>query len=79
MAKITKQELKEVQELLVNVHALQSQIGQVEIQKAEMIKQCNRATAKLEVLKNELSEKYGEDVSIDGQTGEITKKDAANS
>ncbi len=80
MKKVTKAELKELQETIEKVKQLQGSIGSLEIKKAEILKKHNKEAAGLEVLLEQLAEKYGEDVGIDVATGELLKKkDAVNS
>lgn len=80
MKKVTKAELKELQESIEKVKQLREGIGSLEIKKAEILKKHNKEAAGLEVLLEQLAEKYGEDVGIDVATGELLKKkDAVDS
>lgn len=80
MKKVTKAELKELQESIEKVKQLREGIGSLEIKKTEILKKHNKEAAGLEVLLEQLAEKYGEDVGIDVATGELLKKkDAVDS
>ena len=77
-AKITEEELKEVQMYVNALQQLQAQIGGHEMAKQEMIDNVKAVRTKLNEVQKGLEETYG-DVSINLQDGTITPNDAGNS
>jgi ribosomal protein L1 len=77
-AKITEEELKNVQMYVNALQQLQTQIGSHEMAKYEMMENVKAVRAKLTEVQKGLEETYG-DVSINLQDGTITSNDAGNS
>jgi ribosomal protein L1 len=77
-AKITEEELKNVQMYVNALQQLQTQIGSHEMAKYEMMENVKAVRAKLAEVQKGLEETYG-DVSINLQDGTITSNDAGNS
>lgn len=77
-AKITEEELKNVQMYVNALQQLQTQIGSHEMAKYEMMENVKAVRAKLTEVQKGLEETYG-DVSINLQDGTITPNDADNS
>lgn len=70
MAKIKKEELANLQELVQKVNELQLQIGGVEVQKHELLHMMGALRSQLDTLQKKLQEDYG-DVKVDIKSGEI--------
>ena len=72
--KLSKEELKELQDLNTEFSKKKMQIGEIEVQKSFIISEINQI--KLQFAQNEkkLIEKYGKDSVINLQTGEVQKK-----
>lgn len=67
---LKEQELKQLQDLVEALKALQSQVGSLEYQKHLTIKALEGANEAMGLLRDELRDTYGE-VDIDIETGEI--------
>jgi|TARA_R110000823_G_C15796047_1_gene486676 hypothetical protein len=70
--KLTKEELEAVRTAVGNVNTLTSRVGQVEIQKSQLLNQVLTAQAQVVEEQKVLEEKYGS-VSVNLETGEITE------
>lgn len=72
--KLSKEELKELQDLNTEFSKKKMQIGDIEVQKSLIISEINQI--KLQFAQNEkkLIEKYGKDSVINLQTGEVQQK-----
>ena len=70
--KLTKEELEAVRTAVGNVNTLTSRVGQLEIQKSQLISQVLTAQAQVVEEQKVLEEKYGS-VSVNLETGEITE------
>jgi hypothetical protein len=72
--KLSKEELKELQDLNTEFSKKKMQIGEIEVQKSFIISEINQI--KLQFAQNEkkLIEKYGKDSVINLQTGEVQQK-----
>lgn len=77
-AKITEEELKNLQMYVNALQQLQTQIGSHEMAKYEMMENVKAVRTKLNEVQKGLEETYGE-VSINLQDGTITPNDADNS
>jgi len=71
--KLTKEELESIRQSVNTVNALTSQLGQMELAKANAIAQIKEAQAKVQEEQKTLEEKYGS-VTIDLNTGEYTEQ-----
>ena len=73
--KLSKEELKELQDLNTEFSKKKMQIGEIEVQKSFIISEINQI--KLQFAQNEkkLIEKYGKDSVINLQTGEVQQKE----
>ena len=77
--KLKKTELKELQEVISKINQASFQIGELEIQKQEIIYAAGEAKKALNKLQGKLETAYGK-VSIDVKTGEIQEdKDESDS
>ena len=72
MAEIKKEELTKLQELVGNYNQHQSKLGELEVQKHQILHAVLDIQNSLQEFQNELRETYG-DVTIDINTGEIKK------
>ena len=70
--KLTKEELEAVRTAVGNVNTLTSRVGQLEIQKSQLISHVLTAQAQVVEEQKVLEEKYGS-VSVNLETGEITE------
>ena len=70
--KIKADELSKLQNLVTTLQTVQSQIGKLETQKHILLHQFDMVGQKINELKAELKESYG-DIDIDFKTGEYTK------
>jgi len=72
--KLSKEELKELQDLNTEFSKKKMQIGEIEVQKSFIISEINQI--KLQFAQNEkkLIDKYGKDSVINLQTGEVQQK-----
>tara|TARA_R110002020_G_scaffold205325_2_gene409881 strand:+ start:1941 stop:2216 length:276 start_codon:yes stop_codon:yes gene_type:complete len=71
-SKIKDEQLKELQELFGKIQQAQSGLGQLDVQKFNILKVIQELDDKLKDLQNKLEEEYGR-VSIDIKDGSITK------
>lgn len=74
---ISEDHLSKLQGIVKEINNMQMQIGGLEAQKAEVLKQMSSGREILDGLRKEMEEAYG-DVQIDINTGAIIE-DAANS
>ena len=72
--KVTKKELESIKEANTELQKVVLLIGNIELEKQNLINKSRVEQQKLDKLKLELQEKYG-DVIIDINTGEIKKED----
>ena len=70
-AKITDEQLKEIQQTQGKVNQILNNIGFVEVQKSALKVEFSKANEKAEEVKKKLEEEYGP-INIDLQTGEYT-------
>lgn len=70
--KLTKDELEAVRKAVQIANTLISQLGQIEIQKTNLVSQALTAQAQVAEEQKILEEKYGS-VSVNLETGEITE------
>jgi predicted nuclease with TOPRIM domain len=70
-AKITDEQLKEIQETQAKVNQLLNQIGFVEVQKSALKVEFSKANEAAEDVKKKLEEEYGP-INIDLASGEYT-------
>jgi len=74
---IEEKELKKLQEFEIFFQKANEALGQLtadfEFKKSDVLRQMNDKFVKREDLKKELSEIYGENISIDISTGEISE------
>jgi hypothetical protein len=71
--KLEQEELQTVQNMLTAFEQLKSKIGDTEITKAKLLNQVSALQNQYTEYEKVLVEKYGTDVKIDVQTGNITK------
>ena len=71
--KLTKDELAAVRKAIGTVNTLTSQVGQIEVQKTQLLNQVVTAQAQVQEEQKVLEEKYGS-VSVNLETGEITEE-----
>lgn len=78
--KIEEKELKKLQELESFFKSANEALGQLtteyEFKKSDVLRQVNEKLIKQEDLKKELAEVYGENISININTGEISEGEA---
>jgi len=72
--KLSKEELKEIQELNTEFTKKKMMLGDMEIQKAAIISEIGGMKMKFAQNEKKLIEKYGKDSVINLQTGEVQKK-----
>ena len=80
MLKIKKKELEKLQELVNNLNQIQSQIGNIELQKHGLLHQSAELQGGLQEFQKELEEEYGK-ITINVQDGtyeEITEEDESD-
>lgn len=70
--KIKADELSKLQNLVTTLQTVQSQVGKIETQKHILLHQFDMVGQKINELKAELKESYG-DIDIDFKTGKYTK------
>jgi|TARA_B100001741_G_scaffold313634_1_gene320785 beta-galactosidase beta subunit len=68
--KVTKEELKQIQNFVNQINNGTTQLGQIEIQKHGILHALSNIQNDLSVFQNELKEKYG-DVKVNLQTGKL--------
>jgi hypothetical protein len=71
--KLTKEELQSINDLNKEFTQMKVQLGEIEIQKANMIQSVNVLRGKFAQEEQKLIKKYGEDSVINLQTGEVSK------
>ncbi|MHA2218026.1 MAG: hypothetical protein ACXACY_18995 [Candidatus Hodarchaeales archaeon] len=71
--KLEQEELQTVQNMLTAFEQLKSKIGDTEISKAKLLNQVGDLQGQYSQYEKILVEKYGTDVKIDVETGNITK------
>lgn len=74
MSKIKEEELQELRQSVDTLNSIQMQIGGLEAQKHELLHAVAEANQKFSEIQKSLEENYGK-VSVNIQTGEITKTD----
>lgn len=75
MKKLEQAELEQLQKINSQFGMLKAQLGDLEIQKHLVIEQVNYVKSEFSSMEKELVEKYGENTSINLQTGEVTEKE----
>lgn len=75
MKKLEQAELEQLQKINSQFGMLKAQLGDLEIQKHLVIEQVNHVKSEFSSMEKELVEKYGENTSINLQTGEVTEKE----
>ena len=68
--KVTKEELKQIQNFVNQINNGTTQLGQIEIQKHGILHALSNIQNDLSVFQNELKEKYA-DVKVNLQTGKL--------
>ena len=68
--KVTKEELKQIQNFVNQINNGTTKLGQIEIQKHGILHALSNIQNDLSVFQNELKEKYG-DVKVNLQTGKL--------
>jgi hypothetical protein len=74
-AKITAEELQKLQAVLQDLNAAKIKIADAELEKVAAINQLEDIRKQFAVVEKELTDKYGEDISLNIQTGEIAQKE----
>ena len=74
MENLTKEELESLQTLVNNYNNVKIKIADTEIAKDVLMKEIESLKTSYVVEEKKLSEKYGNDVVINIQTGEISKE-----
>ncbi len=72
--KLTENELTQVQSMLNAFNQLKLQLGDIELSKKGVFDKIEKVKEDYSVVEKSLSEKYGADAEIDGQTGDIKNK-----
>ena len=75
MAKLSKEELQKVNELVNEFNVLKIKLGDTVIAQNSLLKDIEALRLQYAEEEKKLVEKYGVDTTIDVQTGEITKKE----
>ena len=81
MSKISEKQLEQLQKFVQGLNQAQSQLGQIEIEKHNLLHQAGEIQGELQKFQKELEEEYGQ-VSIniqDGSYKEIQEKDESDS
>jgi len=73
-AQVTQEELTTIQELNAEFNKAKMAIGDVELQKLNIIRHIEELKAQFTAHEKSLVDKYGADVVINIQTGEVTQK-----
>lgn len=71
--KITSEELASANEWVSNINQYAKRIQDLEVAKLDSYSGMNQCRVNLDAVKKELEEKYGSDVEINLETGEISK------
>lgn len=74
-AKISAEELDKLQAVLQDLNAAKLKIADAELEKVAAINQLESIRQQFAVVEKELTDKYGEDISLNIQTGEIAQKE----
>lgn len=75
--KLTDKELKELQEINASYNKCKAALGELEIQKHNILHQVDSVNKDFAEVEKKLVEKYGTDVTIDIATGQIKEKEEA--
>ena len=75
MAKLTDNELSQIQELKSECAKNKSAIGDLELQKRSIFERMDVIQNEFSKVEKKLMKKYGEDSVVNLQTGEVTKKE----
>jgi hypothetical protein len=73
-AQVTQEELTKIQELNSEFNKAKMAIGDVELQKQQIIRHIEELKVEFSAHEKALVEKYGADAIINIQTGEVTQK-----
>lgn len=73
--KVNERELKELQEINTEFNKYKVALGEIEMQKHNILHQVDSVNKKFGDLEKKFIEKYGNNVTIDINTGAITKKE----
>tara|TARA_R110000868_G_scaffold112131_2_gene302200 strand:+ start:426 stop:689 length:264 start_codon:yes stop_codon:yes gene_type:complete len=71
---VTQEELVKIQELNGEFNKAKMAIGDVELQKLNIVRHIEELKAEFTALEKSLIDKYGSDAVINLQTGEVTQK-----
>jgi len=71
---VTQEELAKIQELNGEFNKAKMAIGDVELQKLNIVRHIEELKAQFTALEKSLIDKYGSDAVINLQTGEVTQK-----
>jgi hypothetical protein len=74
-AKISAEELDKLQAVLKDLNTAKTKIADAELEKVAAINQLENIRQQFVVVEKELTDKYGEDISLNIQTGEIAQKE----
>lgn len=75
--KLTDKELKELQEMNASFNKFKAALGELEMQKHNILHQVESVNKDFAEVEKKLVEKYGTDVTIDIATGQIKEKEEA--
>tara|TARA_R110001592_G_scaffold155127_2_gene384685 strand:+ start:105 stop:332 length:228 start_codon:yes stop_codon:yes gene_type:complete len=75
MAKLTDNELSQVQDLNTEFTKNKAAIGELELQKQIVFERIDTIKSEFAKVEKKLMKKYGEDSVVNLQTGEVTKKE----
>jgi hypothetical protein len=78
MTTLTQEELKTIQDLNAEFTKAKSALGDLELQKQNILQHIDAVRKEFAVNERSLIEKYGDDAIINIQTGEVTKKENQN-
>tara|TARA_R110000822_G_scaffold14124_1_gene49853 strand:+ start:225 stop:482 length:258 start_codon:yes stop_codon:yes gene_type:complete len=73
--KIESKELESLQGLNAEFNTIKTQLGDLSLQKHGLCLKVEEIKTKFQLLENELTEKYGKDVVINLETGEVKDKE----
>lgn len=73
--KLTQEELEKVQKISSDTTRLKISLGELELQKQQLLNHSDEIKSFANSIKIELTEKYGSNCVIDVITGEITKEE----
>ena len=71
---VSQEELKTIQELNAEFNKAKMAIGDVELQKLNIVRHIEELKAQFSAHEQQLVDKYGKDAVINIQTGEVTQK-----